>query len=131
MGNVEVCDNVDAYLNRGVQDTVDFYDYYADFMYAETDAELEESACRILEIFYERTNILALSFMDEYKSEFITLATNRIESNSLATKNFSIYINENNDLVKALNAVYNGVDGETAQVISNATIKLVRSMLED
>ncbi len=129
--SVEDCDNIEAYLDRVVYDVVNFYDYYADFCYAETDAEFEESACEILKVFYERNNILAFSFMGEYKSAFIEAATRRIVENSDAPDTFSMYITENNALVEALNSVYDGVDSQRADLISKATIKLVRKMLED
>ena len=44
---VEDCDNIEAYVDRVVYDAKNFYDYYAEFAYAETTDEFEESACRI------------------------------------------------------------------------------------
>ncbi len=129
--DVEDCENPEAYLDRVVYDVVNFYDYYADFSYAETDEEFEENACRILKVFYERRNILAFSFMKENKDVFIDTATMRIVKNSSARDTYSMYITENNELIKALNAVYDGVSSERADVITKATIKLVRKMLED
>ena len=128
---VEDCNNIDAYIDRVISDTVDFYDYYAQYAYAEDREERVENACKILKGFHERTNILAFAFMKENKQDFIDLAMDRIEENSEAVDTFSMYITENNEIVKALNAVYGGVESERAEMINSATIKLVRKMLED
>ena len=129
--SVEDCDNIEAYLDRVVYDAKNFYDYYADFAYAETNDEFVENACQLLKVFYERSNILAFSFMERYKGAFIEAATMRIVDNSNAPNTFSMYITENNEIIEALNSVYNGVDSARAEIISDATIRLVRNMLED
>ena len=129
--SVEDCENIDAYLDRVVDDALNFYDYYAEYKYPEDDAEFEESTCKILKAFYERRNILAFSFMAKHKDDFIDVAIKRIVDNSNTRGSYSMYITENNAIVEALNAVYNGVSSENAQIITDATIKLVRKMLED
>ena len=128
---VEDCENIEAYIDRVVNDTINFYDYYAEYSYAEDAKEFEENTCKILKVFYERTNILAFSFMAKNKETFIEVATDRIVKNSRAKNTYSMYITENNAIVEALNAVYNGIDSERAQIITDATIKLVRKMLEE
>lgn len=128
---VQDCETIDAYIDRVVYDTLNFYDYYADYVYAENDEEFVDSACNILKVFYERTNILAFSFMKENKDDFVSSATYRIVNNSNAHDTYSMYITENNDIIEALNVVYNGVDSNTAEIIHDATIKLIRKMLED
>ena len=128
---VQDCETIDAYIDRVVYDTLNFYDYYADYVYAENDEEFVDSACNILKVFYERTNILAFSFMKENKDDFVSSATYRIVNNSNAHDTYSMYITENNDIIEALNVVYNGVDANTAEIIHDATIKLIRKMLED
>lgn len=128
---VEDCDNIDAYIDRVISDTVDFYDYYAQYVYAEDRDERVDSACKILKGFHERSNILAFSFMKENKQDFIDLSMERIVENSNAVDTFSMYITENNEIVKALNAVYGGIRSDRSEVINSATIKLVRKMLED
>ena len=128
---VEDCENIGAYIERVVKDTLNFYDYYAEYTGSKDEKELEESTCKILRVFYERTNILAFTFMGENRDSFIEIATNRIVKNAAAKNSYSMYITENNSIVEALNEVYAGIDAERAQLITDATIKLVRKMLEE
>ena len=128
---VQDCETIDAYVDRVVYDACNFYDYYAEYMYAESEEEFVDGACKILKVFYERTNVLAFSFMKEHKDDFVYSATYRIVKNSNEHDTYSMYITENNDIIEALNVAYNGVDSNTAEIIHDATIKLVRKMLED
>lgn len=125
--NAEDCDNTDAYLDRVEFDAKAFFDYYADYMNSD---DREEIICRILKTFHERSNILAFMFMSENEEEFIDAAMTRIAENSTMNDDYSMYISENNELIKALNSVYGGVDGERAAIIAEANTKLIRKMLE-
>lgn len=128
--NVEDCDNIKAYVDRTNDDVVNFYDYYAEYTYAERN-EKEKAICRILTVFYERSNILAFRFMEDHKSEFIDAAVESILENSNSTEDLNMYISINNELTKSLNTVYGGVPSEYAEVITTANIKLARRLLEE
>lgn len=126
--NVEDCDNIPAYMKRVNADAVNFYDYYAKYMYSDNPAD---ALCDILVVFYERTNILAFMFLDENQDEVIDAAMSKIEEHAQATDNLNMYISKNNDLIKALNTVYGGVSEREAGQIARSNAKLARKMLED
>ena len=128
MRTVQDCENIIAYMERIEYDVINFFDYYSDYNLSD---DREESVCRILKTFYERSNILAFSFMAENKHEFIDMAMTRIIKNSQADDNFNAYILENNELIKALNTVYGGVNSEYASIMTEVNTKLIRRMLED
>lgn len=125
--SVEDCDNISAYIKRVNYDTVNFYDYYSEYINSndETDA-----LCKILKTFYEKTNVLAFRFMAEHEEEFIKAALERIEANARQNDSLNMYIAENNELTKALNEVYGGVPEDYAVPIREANIKLARKLLE-
>lgn len=125
--SVEDCGNIAAYLKRINYDVENFYDYYADVIYSD---DTEEALCRLLITFYEKSNILAFGFMDENKDRFIEAAIDRIKKNSYADDSFNMYIKENNELIKSLNAVYGGVPSYAADEITAANIALARKLLE-
>ncbi len=130
VGTVEDCDNITAYMDRVNYDVVNFYDYYAEYVYADR-YDREEAICDILTVFYERSNVFAFRFMEENKDEFIDFAMSRIVDNSYATDSLNMYISMNNELTKALNIVYGGVSSENAAVITAANIRLARRLLEE
>ncbi|MGN1115902.1 MAG: hypothetical protein ACI4TH_04990 [Candidatus Ornithomonoglobus sp.] len=125
--SVEDCANISAYLKRVNYDAENFYDYYADYQYSD---DTEDALCDILITFYERSNILALSFMEEHQDEIVDAAVEDIVSNSRATDSLNMYIAKNNELIKALNAVYGGVSTEYSQIITTANAALARKLLE-
>lgn len=125
--SVEDCANISAYLKRVNADAENFYDYYAAYQYSD---DPENALCNILITFYERSNVLAFSFMDENRAEIIEAAVKDIVDNSKATENFNMYIAKNNEIIKALNAVYGGVSSDISEVITNANVALARKLLE-
>ena len=127
MGKVEDCDNINAYIKRVNYDVVNFYDYYNDYKTSKND---ETAACKILRAFYQRSNILAFRFMNENKDDFILKAVKRIEENSHQTENLNSYIAENNDIIKALNAVYGGIPSNYVEIVTKANVELARRLLE-
>ena len=124
---VEDCDNFQAYLDRVEFDAKSFSDYYAEYLYSD---DTDKALCKILKTFYERSNILAFMFMSEHEEEFVDAALGRIIENSAMNSDYSMYISENNELIKALNTVYGGVDGEYVSIITDVHTKLIRKMLE-
>ena len=125
--NVEDCDNISAYLKRVNYDVVNFYDYYNEFI---NSGDEEKALLKILLTFYEKTNILAFRFLDEYKEDIMMSALNKVESNLYAKDSLNMYIAENNELIKALNAVYGGVPSVYAEELTRANLSLARRMLE-
>lgn len=126
---VEDCKNIKAYVSRVDYDTVNFYDYYAEYEYA-SETEKEDALCTILTVFYERSNILAFRFMEDHKQEIVEAAVNRIIENSEASDDLNMYIFVSNELTKALNTVYGGVPSEYAETISMSNIRLAKKLLE-
>lgn len=126
--NVNDCTNMSAYLKRVNFDTVEFYDYYTDYI---NSLDTDKALCRILTCFYERNNILVFHFLDEHKEEVILAAINVIQNNSQAEENLNVYILKNNNIIDALNAVYGGIPTEYAQVVTDSSICLSRKMLEE
>lgn len=126
--SVEDCDNIGAYLKRVNYDAENFFDYYVKYKNAGRDIK---PACRILTSFYERSNILAFRFMKENKDDIIDCAVQQIIKNSRETEDLTMYIADNNELIKALNAVYGGVPSEYVEIINVSEFDLVRRMLEE
>lgn len=127
IGKVEDCDNIGAYIKRVNYDVVNFYDYYNEYMNSGDD---ENTACKILKAFYQRSNILAFRFMAENKDDFIIKAVKKIEDNSHKTESLNMYIAENNDIIKALNSVYGGIPSDYVEIVTRANVELARRMLE-
>lgn len=128
ISSAEDCSGVDAYLDRVDYDTLNFYDYYAEYLNSD---DTEEALCKILKVFYERSNILAFTFMSKHEDEIVEAAVNRIVENSRANSEYNVYVLDNSELIKALNMVYGGVEKEYTDVVSEANIALIRRMLED
>lgn len=126
--SVADCENTKAYVDRVDEDAFGFFDYYAEYRLGEDKAD---ALCTILKTFYERSNVLAFRFMAEHKEEFLGAATLRIINNSVAKSDYNMYITENNELIKALNTVYGGVNSEFAYAIKQANSNLIRNMLEE
>lgn len=81
--------------------------------------------------FYERNNMFAFAFMEEYKTEITDILVSRIIENTNATEDYNLYIAENNELIKALNTIYGGVKSDYASVIMTEQTRLIRNMLEE
>lgn len=124
---VSDCDNIEAYLDRVNLDTELFYDYYREYLHSD---DKNKALCDILRVFHERSNILAFRFMDDNKEEIIEAALDTIEKNADADTDFNMYISINNELIKALNNVYGGVNQRYADKIKTAHITLARKLLQ-
>lgn len=121
------CDNPEAYLDRVNLDTELFYDYYSDYMYSD---DTNKALCNILRVFHERSNILAFRFMDDNREEIIRAAMRTIEENSDADTDLNMYLAMNNELIRALNNVYGGVNQVYADKIKSANVDLARKLLQ-
>lgn len=127
VGNVVDCDNIDAYVDRVNYDVENFYDYYSEYI---NSGYNRDAVCKILRVFYQRSNIFAFRFMAENKNDFIVKAVEKIEENSNKTTALNMYIAENNDIIKALNSVYGGIPSEYVEIVTRANIILARRLLE-
>ena len=128
--SVEDCGNIEAYIDRVRDDCFDFYHYYATYLLTSGE-EHEDLVCTIMKGFYERNNMFAFAFMEEYKTEITDILVSRIIENTNATEDYNLYIAENNELIKALNTIYGGVKSEYASVIMTEQTRLIRNMLEE
>lgn len=126
--SVEDCQNISAYLDRVNDDALTFFDYYDEYV---TSEDKNDIACKIMKTFYERSNILAFEFMAEHKGEILTEVIDRILENASATDDYNMYIVENNELIKAINSVYGGLNSENAALVTQSNTKLIRNMLEN
>lgn len=126
--SVEDCENISAYLDRVNDDVLAFFDYYYEYV---TASDKSDIVCEIMKTFHERSNILAFGFMKQHKDVFLTEAMERIMKNAEATDDYNMYIVENNELIKAINSVYGGLNSKNAALITQSNTRLIRNMLED
>ena len=120
------CTNEEAFLEKANADVENFYDAYAKYLSSDNP---EEELCRILVNYSERRNILALSFLERNKQKVYMASTDMIEKNAQTDENFRFYLNKNNNIISALNNVYNGVPSLYASRISEATTVLSKNLL--
>lgn len=126
--SVEDCDNINAYLKRVNFDAENFYDYYAEYTYGDNK---EAALCKILLVFYERSNILAFRFMDDHREEIINAVIMEVQENSRSADDLNMRFARNNDLIEALNKMYGGVPSSYAESIREANVNLARRLLEE
>lgn len=127
MEDVKDCPNVDAYVAKTYLNVETFYDEYHNYQTADnTDMALTD----ILVYYYDRTNVLAKSFLTRNESDVYDASVAVIEGNAQAEDDYRFYINKNNLIIKALNEIYGGVSAEYAQRINEAGNKLARNLLD-
>lgn len=124
--NCDDCTNKEAFLKKANTDVENFYDAYNKYLISDNP---DEELCKILVNYSERRNILALSFLDRNRQKVYSAATKMIEENSETDENFRFYLNKNNNIISALNDVYNGVPSAYAARISEATATLSKNLL--
>ena len=126
MEDVKDCPNVDAYVSKTYLNVETFYDEYRNYQMADnTDLALTD----ILVYYYDRTNVLAKSFLTRNEDDVYEASVAVIEGNAQADENYRFYINKNNLIIKALNEIYGGVSAEYAERINNAGNKLAMNLL--
>ncbi len=126
MENVTDCPNVDAYVTKTYANVLTFYDEYDNYLNADnTDVALTE----ILSYFYDRTNVLAKSFLSRNEKKVFEAAVSVIEGNAQTDEDFRFYINKNNIIIKALNEIFGGVSLDYANRIEAASDKLAVNLL--
>ncbi len=126
MEEVEDCPNVDAYVDKTYANVQTFYDEYNKYMNADNE---EVALTNILVYYYDRTNILAKSFLVRNENEVFDASVSVIEGNAQADDEFRFYINKNNTIIRALNEIFGGVPAEYAHRIEESSNKLARNLL--
>lgn len=126
MEEVEDCPNVDAYVDKTYANVQTFYDEYNKYMNADNE---EVALTNILVYYYDRTNILAKSFLVRNENEVFDASVNVIEGNAQADEEFRFYINKNNTIIRALNEIFGGVPAAYAHRIEESSNKLARNLL--
>lgn len=120
------CSNPDAYVVKTHNDVLDFYDLYDEY---ETGDDPQNTLLDILIEYYERSNILAFTFLRENDTRVFKAALAKIEENADAEEDFRFYVNENNTIITALNEVYGGVPSEYADKMSELNTSLAEKLL--
>ncbi len=124
--DIDDCSNPDAYVVKTHKDVLDFYDIYAEY---ENGDNPQDTLLKILVEYYERSNILAFTFLREQSEEVFDAALARIEENASVDKDFRVYVNENNIIISALNEVYGGVPDKYSRKISTLNTFLAKKLL--
>lgn len=126
MEYVTDCPNVDAYVSKTYNNVKTFYDEYNNYLEADnTDTALTD----ILVYYFDRTNMLAKSFLERHEDEVFEATVAVIEGNAQADDDFRFYINKNNIIIKAINEIYGGVSEMYADRINSAGNKLAVNLL--
>jgi len=126
MENVKDCPNVDAYVSKTYANVLTFYDEYSNYQNSDNR---DKALSDILVYYYDRTNVLAKSFLSRNEKEVFNASVNVIEENARAEDSYRFYINKNNIIIKALNEIYGGVPNEYAERINEAGNVLARNLL--
>ena len=126
MEDVEDCPNVDAYVAKTYANVQTFYDQYNKYLTAEDE---DIALTNILSYYYDRTNVLAKSFLARNEKDVFDAAVSVIEDNARAEEDFRFYINKNNTIIKALNEIFGGVSAEYAQRIEKSSNKLAVNLI--
>ena len=124
--NCDDCTNKEAFLEKTNNDVQGFYDAYTKYMDSENP---DEELCDILVNYAERRNVFALSFLDRNRNKVYDASVKIIEQNADAEDDFRFYLNKNNNIITALNEVYDGVPQKYAKLISESTTKLSKNLL--
>lgn len=127
MEDVRDCPNVDAYVLKTYSNIETFFDAYNNYMTADNK---DIALTNILVYYYDRTNVLAKSFLTRNRDEVFDASAAVITGNAQADDDFRFYINKNNTIIKALNEIYGGVSAKHADEINEAGSKLARNLLD-
>lgn len=124
--DVTDCSNPDAYVVKTHKDVLDFYDLYDEYVNGD---DPQQTLIDILLEYYERSNILAFTFLGENDTRVFQAALAKIEENASTEEEFRFYVNENNNIITALNEVYGGVPSEYADKMSELNTALAEKLL--
>lgn len=124
--DVRDCPNIDAHVTKTYNNVLTFYDEYNNYLNAERP---EEALTEILTYYYDRTNILAKSFLVRNKQEVFDSAVEMIEEYAKAEDDYRFYINKNNIIIKAINEIFGGVSSEYADRIEKSSDILARNLI--
>ena len=124
--DVRDCSNPDAYVVKTHKDVLDFFDIYDRYLNGENP---EETLVDMAVAYHNRSNILALTFLGERKTEVCRAALKEIRKNAANDKDLRVYINLNNDIITALNTLYGSVPRQYADDITDANIELGKKLL--
>ncbi len=123
--SVEDCPNIDAYVKKASNDVSDFYDIYGSYL----NGDEQEALINILVEYYTRTNVLALSFLDKNKNAVCKASVKRISNNADMTEDLRMYVSENNEIIKALNAIYGSIPSTYANKITDDSSYLAKKLI--
>lgn len=124
--NVEDCPNLDAYVTKSYNNVLTFYDEYNNYLNADRK---EEALTQILTYYYDRTNVLAKSFLKRNEDKVFAAAVEMIEEYAEAEDDFRFYINKNNIIIKAINEIYDGISAEYAERIEQSSNILAKNLI--
>lgn len=123
--SVEDCPNIDAYVKKAHTDVFDFFDIYNDYL----NGDRSEALVNILTEYYTRTNVLALTFLDDNKNDVCKAAVKRVSKNSDMTEDLRMYVSHNNEIIKALNSVYGSIPSTYANKITDDSSYLAKKLI--
>ena len=123
--SVEDCPNIDAYVKKALNDVLDFYDVYGSYL----NGDEQDALIDMLVEYYTRTNVLALSFLDENKNAVCKAAVKRISNNADMTEDLRMYVSENNEIIKALNTIYGNIPSTYANKITDDSSYLAKKLI--
>ncbi len=123
--SVEDCPNIDAYVKKAHDDVADFYDIYDKYL---NDNKNDALIDMLLE-YYTRTNVLALTFLDDNKNDACKAAVKHISKNSDMTEDLRMYVSQNNEIIKALNTVYGSIPSTYANKITDDSSYLAKKLI--
>ena len=126
MQDVKDCPNVDAYVTKTYHNVETFFDAYNNYVTADNR---DIALTNILVYYYDRTNVLAKSYLTRNREDVFDASVAVIIGNSQADDDFRFYINKNNTIIKALNEIYGGVSAKYAAEINDAGNKLATNLL--
>ncbi len=124
--DVSDCPNLDAYVTKSYNNVLTFYDEYNNYLNADYE---EEALTQILTYYFDRTNVLAKSFLTRNADKVFAAAVEMIEENAKAEDDFRFYINKNNTIIKAINEIYGGVSAEYAERIEQSSNTLAKNLI--
>ncbi len=126
MQDVKDCPNIDAYVTKTYHNVETFFDAYNNYVTADNQ---DIALTNILVYYYDRTNVLAKSYLTRNREDVFDASVAVIIGNSQADDDFRFYINKNNTIIKALNEIYGGVSAKYAAEINDAGNRLATNLL--
>lgn len=124
--DVDDCANADAYVVKTHNDVLDFYDIYDEYLNGDDQAQ---TLVNMALEYYNRSNLLALNFLNENKSEVCRAAYEKIQENAANDKDLRLYVNLNNNIITALNNLYGVIPEQYAEDITDINTKLAKKLL--